>query len=82
MPKKVAAGTTWRPVKVKEATYKKIILIKGTLEQTNKVPVSIGDTIDTIFLAACEELAEKSGKRLPREFYVEANVGQVSTDRL
>ena len=61
---------TYRPLKVKEATYKKIILVKGTLEQTNQRNVSIGDTIDAIFLAACEELATRSGKKLPQEFYL------------
>ncbi len=61
----------WRPVKVHEATYNKIILIKGTLEQTNRKPVTMGDTIDVIFQAACDELASRTGKRLPRELYLE-----------
>lgn len=60
----------WYPVKVKEATYKKIILIKGTLEQANRKPVSIGDAVDVIFQAACEELASRNGQRLPKEFYL------------
>ena len=56
---------------MREATYKKIILIKGTLEQTNREPVSIGETVDAIFLAACEELATKNKKTLPPEFYLD-----------
>lgn len=58
----------WRPIKVQEATYNKIILVKGTLEQVNRIPVSIGDTVDVIFEAACKELATRSGKSLPEEY--------------
>jgi len=61
----------WRPIKVHEATYGKIMLIKGTLEQTNRRPVTMGDTVDAIFQAACEELAARTGKKLPPELYLE-----------
>ncbi len=47
------------------------MVIKGTLEQTNQRPVTMGDTVDAVFLAACEELATRNGKKLPKEFYLD-----------
>ncbi len=64
-------GVKWKPIKVQEQTYNKIILIKGTLEQTNRRPITIGDTVDVIFLAACRTLANRSGKALPQDFILE-----------
>jgi len=58
-------------LKVREATYKKIMVIKGTLEQTNQKPVTIADTIDATFLLQCEALAKRHGRGLPAELYLE-----------
>ena len=64
-------GVKWKPIKVQEATYNKIILIKGTLEQANRRPITIGDTVDVIFLAYSKTLARSSGKELPKEYLLE-----------
>lgn len=65
----------WKPIKVKEQTYNKVILVKGVLEQVNMRPVSVGETIDAIFLAACQELAKKQKITLPKAFLLEVAQG-------
>ena len=62
----------WKQIKVREATYKKIILMKATLEQVEQEPVTIGETIDSIFLAAVEDLSRRTGKKIPDELYLHA----------
>jgi hypothetical protein len=69
--REIAAGP-WKQMKVREATYKKIIMMKATFEQLEQEPVTVGETIDTVFLAACEDLAKTTGKKLPEELYLHA----------
>lgn len=56
------------------ATYKKVILVKGVLEQVNMRPVTMGETVDAIFLGICLELAKKNKIKLPEELILPGSV--------
>lgn len=59
----------WRPIKVSDKTYAKIVIMKASLEQANRRPITMGDTIDTIITAACRELATNMKVDLPKDIF-------------
>ena len=57
-------------VKLKDATYKKVMLLKGTFESVDQRPFTISETIDAVFLATCTDMAKANKLKLPADFFL------------
>ena len=57
----------YHPVKIRESTWRKVVFMKGVLEQAEMETLTIEDTVDRVFQATINGLADANSIKLPPE---------------